>query len=174
MQKAWLSMGGEMEDGEDKAADDNLGVKVNAEEQTKDEEEGKKQDGDEDEDSDDDDDISPNLCQHCLRVDFFDLGKTFDTCTCMFDCCRPFHYDEPDVEKLPLACQHFYYDTDRWKSCDDPCEYCTKTKYLGFHGQNECMHSCCDVDLDDVGDDDTQLSFRISASCHDWQKALIS
>jgi hypothetical protein len=130
----------------------------------------------EDEESNDDDDdvISIDACHHCLRVDFFALGKQFDVCSCMFDCCRPYHYEEPEVEKLPLACQHFYYDTERWKTCSDPCEYCTQTKYLGLKGQNECMHSCCSVDLDDVGDADTQLSFRISAACHDWQRALTS
>jgi len=131
-------------------------------------EEGEEEDEEEDEE-DDDEIISPTACDHCLRVDFYDLGKS---CGCMFDCCRPFHYDTPDVAKLPLACQHYYYDTKQWQTCDDPCTYCTKTEYLGFKGQNECFKSCCSVDLDDVTDEDTKLSYRVSASCHDWQNAL--
>lgn len=133
------------------------------------------EDGAEDEEDSDEDEedseISPTACDHCLKVDFYNLGKS---CSCMFDCCRPFHYDEPNVNKLPLACQQYYYNTQQWKTCEDPCAYCSKTQYLGFKGQNECFHSCCAVELDDIGDDDTQLSYRISASCHDWQNALIS
>ena len=72
-----------------------------------------------------------------------------------------------------LLLASYYYDTKQWQTCDDPCTYCTKTEYLGFQGQNECFKSCCDVDLDDVTDEDTKLSYRVSPSCHDWQHALV-
>jgi hypothetical protein len=122
-------------------------------------------------DDDDDDTPKAGACDHCLRVDFYELGKS---CNCMFDCCRPFHYDEDvEFEKLPLACRHYYYSTEQWKTCQDPCAYCTKSEYLGVDGQDSCFESCCAVEKDDVTEAEAILSYRVSTSCHDWQQTLL-
>mmetsp|Transcript_26896 Transcript_26896/g.69018 ORF Transcript_26896/g.69018 Transcript_26896/m.69018 type:complete len:194 (+) Transcript_26896:133-714(+) len=128
--------------------------------------------GEEGDDDDDDDAPSPAACDHCLRVDFFQLGKS---CNCMFDCCRPYHYDDDvSVEMLPLACKQYYYNTEQWKTCDDPCLYCANQQLLGAAGQDSCFASCCAIDKDDVTEEDTMLSYRVSESCHDWQTALMA
>ena len=110
-------------------------------------------------------------CDHCLKVTFFDLGLG---CSCIYHCCRSFHYAEKDVNKMPNACQNYYYDTPKWKECKDPCLYCSKSKYFGKADQDNCFRHCCAVAPSDAASMPVDLSYRFSASCAEWQNDLRS